>query len=81
LPLPPPLTVQFILPFHVRLLTLLCGFLSQDTVTWAGMGVKNQVFAEPGLAFLFAKVDGILGRAICKYVFSFNFKPLAPITT
>ena len=43
----------------------LSGFLSQDTVTWAGLPIKDQVFAEatkePGIAFLFSKFDGILG--------------------
>ena len=43
----------------------LSGFLSQDTVTWAGLEIKDQVFAEatkePGIAFLFSKFDGILG--------------------
>jgi phytepsin len=43
----------------------LSGFLSSDTVTWAGLEIKNQVFAEatkePGIAFLFSKFDGILG--------------------
>ena len=43
----------------------LSGFLSADTVTWAGLPIKDQVFAEatkePGIAFLFSKFDGILG--------------------
>lgn len=41
------------------------GFISQDTVTIAGLVVKNVLFAEatkqPGISFVAAKFDGILG--------------------
>lgn len=43
------------------------GFLSEDSITIGDTEVKDQLFAEatsePGITFLFAKFDGILGLA------------------
>ncbi|NWS97983.1 CATD protein, partial [Mionectes macconnelli] len=45
----------------------LSGFLSQDVVTIGDLKIKNQVFGEavkqPGMTFIAAKFDGILGMA------------------
>ena len=46
------------------------GFLSEDTVTIAGMEIKNQTFGEameqPGWAWVTAKYDGIMGKNVLK---------------
>jgi hypothetical protein len=52
--------------WYWRALRLVAGFLSQDTVTVAGLQVVNQTFAEAVdelLAFAVTVADGILGLA------------------
>jgi len=53
-------------PYSIRYGSGSCeGYLSQDSLAIAGITVKNQVFGEatkvPGVAFIAAKFDGLLG--------------------